>query len=74
MKKILILPPVCFLILIISSYGSAKETIKIGLITPLTGDVKTIYFQGMLYRPIPGYGGSKFCSKGIKNKNCCGSI
>jgi len=41
MKKILILYLVFFLILIISSYGGAKETIKIGLITPLTGDVKT---------------------------------
>ena len=41
MKKILILYLVFFLILIIYSYGGAKETIKIGLITPLTGDVKT---------------------------------
>jgi len=41
MKKSLILFLVCTTLFLIVQHSVAKETVKIGLITPLTGDVKT---------------------------------
>jgi len=41
MKKILMVIVCCGCLFLFISHGGAKETIKIGLITPLTGDVKT---------------------------------
>ena len=41
MKKALIFSTLLLVSFLLATYGFAKETIKVGVITPLTGDVKT---------------------------------